>query len=182
VFIHSLTVKLRVIGIVLAGFMAYLLAMLNPLTIQGSAAIWVLDGVLLGVMGIGFYLWHLAPQVSSAELPDSSKWKEPNRVPRKTRMANAVLAAALITYGSYGLYIDDIFVPGKGGEGLHFSGIGAWLIYASILCATANLISVVVDHYDKRNNEIYYAHVAAATQWLGWLSFIAGILLALYQG
>jgi len=56
------------------------------------------------------------------------------------------------------------------------TGASALFMYFALVCAVINLLAVVVDHYDKRNNEMAYVNVAAATQWLGW-AFVAGSYL-----
>lgn len=179
-FVHSPVVKLRVIAVLLGAFVAYMVGMLNPFAVQaanqGAAVlIWIFDTFLIGIIGLCYYLWRVAPQAPPVVLPDPSKWDRPNEIPRDIRIRNSAIAVMLTAYGTYGLYIDDIYVPAKHGNGAHLSGVGAWLMYLSMLCATAKLVSVVVDHYDKRNNELAYAHVGAAAEWLGWTFFLLAL-------
>ena len=42
------------------------------------------------------------------------------------------------------------------------------------------MLSVVVDHYDTRDNEINYKRFARVTQFLGWSLFILALVLDLF--
>ena len=67
----------------------------------------------------------------------------PNHIPSSERIKNIIFSLALCAYGTYGVWGNDLY--------LH--GIPAWVLYGAILCACLVMLSVVVDHYDKRNNE-----------------------------
>ncbi|WP_211165833.1 hypothetical protein [Azoarcus sp. TTM-91] len=104
----------------------------------------------------------------------------PNHIPAKTRVLNVLASLFLLGYGAVGLYMNDLFVPAKGGKGVHFHGSSAWLIFFAMLCACANLISVVVDHYDHRDNEIRYSVFARYTQYAGWVFFVSAFCVGYY--
>lgn len=59
---------------------------------------------------------------------------------------------------------------------MSLSGVSAWIMYASFLCAVLNLLSVVVDHYDERDNEFSYKRFARFSQALGWTLFFLALL------
>lgn len=96
----------------------------------------------------------------------------PNHIPRGLRAKYIVQASLLAAYTSYGLYVDDIYIPGKRGPGLHFHGVAALLISAAVLAAVLNMSSVLVDHYDKRDNELNYKRFARWTCILGWVLLV----------
>lgn len=179
-FIHSRTVQVRAIAVGLAIPIGLLAVGVNPISQASSYAsdpvphafIFLL---MLGMLGLCAYLWRLAPTLPQPRLPDPATWTEPNRIPVGTRLFNVIGSAVLLGYGAYGLYVDDIFVPGHRGSGVHLSGTAAWLMYAAFLCAAANMLAVVADHYDRRNNELRYAHVTMASQWLGWGLFCLAV-------
>ena len=102
---------------------------------------------------------------------------KPNIIPFGTQAWNAAISLILIIYGTYGILADDIYIPGKRSRGIHFKGISAWLVYLSFIFATCNLISVIVDHYDKRNNENYYKLIGIIFAVLGWSLFIMAFLI-----
>ena len=80
----------------------------------------------------------------------------PNKVSSSQRIAYAVWAFALVAYGTIGIALDDIFIPGRRGNGVHFHGSSAWLMYGAIVLGSTIFIAEVIDHYDTRNNERWY--------------------------
>jgi len=104
----------------------------------------------------------------------------PNHIPAGERMVNAMLSSALLLYGITGLIIDDLYIPGKRRLGMHFHGEPILILFIAFLCAAANMMSVVVDHYDKRNNEIDYKRFARTSQVAGWTFFILAVILDLF--
>lgn len=106
----------------------------------------------------------------------------PNHIPAGERWFYGVVAAIAIAYGSYGIWVDDIYIPGKSSGGIHFHGLAAWLVYLGMLCLAANFLSVIVDHLDRRNNERNYRLFARVTCWAGWISYIAALLLFAFGG
>lgn len=85
----------------------------------------------------------------------------PNHISLEARAWYLVLSSLLITYASAGVAVDDLFlfIPGSRRSPslhIHLHGVPAFLAGAAILSASATLLSVVVDHYDKRNNETNY--------------------------
>jgi len=91
----------------------------------------------------------------------------PNRIPVSARLLHAGLSLFLLAYGGHGVLVDDLFIPAKRGRGLHLHGMGAWIMYGALVMAALNLLAVVVDHYDTRNNERQYRSFANITQALG---------------
>lgn len=104
----------------------------------------------------------------------------PNHIPRGTRVANLLFSALLLAYGSYGVYIDDLFIPGKRTRGVHMHGEPAWLLYAGMVFAALNMLSLIVDHYDRRDNEWNYRRIAKLTQWAAWTFFVLAFVLDLF--
>ena len=89
--------------------------------------------------------------------PGPANWK-PNRISVAERIFYLGLAVVLLAYGASG------FIQGKlalstskgGGNVLVFYGSSAWLLASSVIVGAVLLLSVVIDHYDKRNNERWY--------------------------
>lgn len=107
---------------------------------------------------------------------------EPNVIPLPTRIFYVATAVVVFGYGLYGISIDDIFLPARRSEGMHLHGIAAWLAFAAIICMAANLLSVVADHFDKRDNERAYRRFAHITSWAGWGFFALSLSVYLAQG
>jgi hypothetical protein len=78
------------------------------------------------------------------------------------------LSSLLIIYAGFGIAADDLFLflPGsrrRPSVEIHLHGVPALLAGAAIMSAAGTLLSVVVDHYDKRNNETNYRQFAKIT-------------------
>jgi hypothetical protein len=104
----------------------------------------------------------------------------PNHIPRGERIKNVLLSSVLLAYGTFGIWIDDLYLPGKRGPGVHLHGVPAKVMYVAMLFACANLLTVVVDHYDQRNNEHRYRRIAKLTQVAGWVTFGLALVLDLF--
>ena len=95
----------------------------------------------------------------------------PNHVPLGLRLFYLALSLGLLAYGTFGLWTDDLFIPAKRGPGTHLHGLAAWLMFAAMACAALNMLSVIVDHFDTRNNETNYRRFARLAFWAGWVFF-----------
>jgi len=101
---------------------------------------------------------------------------EPNHFSLGERIRNTLLAVALLAYGGWGVYVNDLFIPGKRGRGMHFHGYPAWAMFAAIACAAAVLLALVVDHYDRRHNEHHYEAFKRAATAAGWWFFAMALV------
>lgn len=104
----------------------------------------------------------------------------PNHIPRKERLQSLIFSILLFAYGAYGIYINDLFIPSKR-KGLHLHNLAAWGMFCAFICACMIMISIVVDHYDKRNNEKAYRVFAKKCKILGWICFGASLVLMIFQ-
>lgn len=102
----------------------------------------------------------------------------PNHIPIRTRFFYILYSAALLLYAGYGLWTDDIYIPGKRSEGMHLHGPAAWSMAGAFAMGALNLIAVVIDHFDTRNNETNYRLIGKVTAWLGY--GLLGLTLVLY--
>ncbi|MDR7331603.1 hypothetical protein [Roseateles asaccharophilus] len=101
----------------------------------------------------------------------------PNHIPSSERFAHVFFSLLLLMYASHGLIHDDLYIPGKWAPGVHLHGVPMWVMCGAMISAVASMLSVVVDHYDTRANEISYRRVAIGTQLLGWLLFFGAFAL-----
>ena len=96
---------------------------------------------------------------SDDDWAESGPYK-PNHISLDTRAWYLVVSALIVSYSVASLLRDDFYIWFPGGRGKsideHLRGNAAWLAAAAALCGCANMLSVVVDHYDKRNNETNY--------------------------
>jgi hypothetical protein len=106
---------------------------------------------------------------------------KPNHIPLSLRWYYGAASSAALAYGKYGVWIDDLYMPGKRGRGVHFHGLDAWLMYGALFCLVANFLSVIVDHFDQRNNERNYRLFAKSSAWLGYGLFGAALAHQIYS-
>lgn len=114
----------------------------------------------------------------------SSKQRKPNTIPPGERFVNLLLALVLVAIGVVGLVQGQLEVaPPKSRIGLVLYDAPLWLLVASLLTGAAVLLSVVIDHYDRRDNERWYQLFKRGAVFLGLLllgsSLISGFLAAL---
>lgn len=105
----------------------------------------------------------------------------PNHIPADERLRNVAFSILLFAYGSYGVWINDLYIPGKRSRGIHLHDVPAWIMYGAIVCACLVMLSVVVDHYDKRNNETNYKLFADVFKFLGWGFFALSLIMAIIR-
>ena len=122
-----------------------------------------------------------AVDVLEVELPepryDANGRYIPNEIPKGERGISTLLSLLLLAYGSYGIWSNDLYLPGKRSRGVHLHDSPAWVMYGAVLCACLVMLSVVVDHYDRRNNERSYRVFANALKVIGWTLFGLSLLL-----
>jgi TRAP-type C4-dicarboxylate transport system permease small subunit len=105
----------------------------------------------------------------------------PNQIPAQTRKQNALFSLLLFSYGTYGVWVNDLYIPGKRSKGIHLHDVPAWIMYGAILCACMVMLSVIVDHYDKRNNEAAYQAFGKIFKFLGWGFLGLSLVMALIR-
>lgn len=104
----------------------------------------------------------------------------PNIIPLSKRIWNILLSLLLLIYGAYGLWKGDLYIPGKRGNGMHLNGFAAWAMYGAFIGACLAMLSVVVDHFDKRDNEAKYKYFAGKCNAVGWSLFFLSIVIAIW--
>jgi hypothetical protein len=103
----------------------------------------------------------------------------PNQIPLRQRIINSLLALFLIGYGLVGLIQDDIYIPGRRSRGWHLHGVPAIIMFVAMACAALVCVSVIVDHFDRRDNERQYKLFAHVFQIAGWVCFVAALVIAI---
>lgn len=105
----------------------------------------------------------------------------PNHIPAKERILSIVFSLFLFLYGTYGVWVNDLYMPGKRSGGIHLHDVPAWIMYGAITCACLVMLSVVVDHYDERNNETNYKLFANLFKYAGWGFFALSLIMAIIR-
>jgi len=55
-------------------------------------------------------------------------------------------------------------------------------MYAAFVCACIVMLSVVIDHYDKRDNEHKYQAIGRFFEYSGWGLFAIALITAVARG
>jgi len=101
---------------------------------------------------------------------------KPNQIPLKERVLCCVLSLILVGYGIIGLINGDLYIPAKrGGFTLH--GFPMILMIIAMACASVAMLMMVIDHYDRRDNERYYRVVSIIVQGIAWSCFFASLVM-----
>lgn len=111
--------------------------------------------------------------------PQEEQIYTPNHIPASERASSIIFSSILLIYGIIGFAIDDLYIPGKHSKGVHLHGEPLWIALGAFALAIANLMSVVVDHYDNRNNETNYRLFAKVTKIAAWVVFVLALVLDL---
>ena len=80
----------------------------------------------------------------------------PNIVSRTERFIYAVLSLLLVIGGAAGLSNDDLLMVTRR-HIYHLHGKEAAIMYGAYIFASLCMLTIIVDHYDKRDNEILYS-------------------------
>lgn len=106
----------------------------------------------------------------------------PNEIPAMTRLFNIIVSFGIIAYGSYGLYINELYVPMRRGASMTLSGTPAVVMFLAIVCATTMMATEVIDHYDKRDNEHSYYDIARKARIGASALFFIAIIASIFTG
>ena len=104
----------------------------------------------------------------------------PYHVPPDAQRRYLLMSFIMIGYGTLGAWLDDLYIPGKRGPGVHFHGVPLWFVYGGMVFFAMNMLSIVVDHFDKQNYKRNYRRFARLTFMIAWILFVAGIVLEIF--
>lgn len=97
----------------------------------------------------------------------------PNQIPLKDRILCSVLSTFLVVYGIVGLINDDLPIRRR----IHLHGFPLILMVIAMFGASLAMMLVVIDHYDRRDNERHYRMVSRIVQGIAWTCFILALVL-----
>ena len=81
----------------------------------------------------------------------------PNAVPKSKRVFGVIWSLFLLLYGVFSFFKGDLWIPGVGAaSGISFTGEALIIVLVAIFFSCCNLLLPVIDHFDKRDNEIIY--------------------------
>ena len=102
---------------------------------------------------------------------------KPNSYTRSKRILNFILIFFLLTYGLYGIYTGELYLPlGRRNEVTLF-GDSIYIAFLSFVLGIIYFLAEIIDHYDKRNNEGIYIRIKGGCQSFGLLILIYAIIV-----
>ncbi|BBO27706.1 hypothetical protein AltI4_20940 [Alteromonas sp. I4] len=97
----------------------------------------------------------------------------PNKIPKPTRIFNIIWAAFLLGLCCYAFIKGSFVYPGvRGSEPVELSGASLILFGIGLISGALNAVLVVVDHYDKRDNEFLYKQIAKVLNVIGVVAIV----------
>lgn len=106
----------------------------------------------------------------------------PNQLSRAARLFNLALGLLLLGYGVAGITTAHVDLHGAKVRIAVLEGGPAWLMGAALIAGASVLLSVVVDHYDLRDNENYYRTFRWVATRLGCALAASALVAHLYIG
>lgn len=101
----------------------------------------------------------------------------PNAYSEWEIVRSALFSLLLVAYAGYSVFVGEAFVPGRHQGGMSMTGIALAFGIAGMLCGAANLVALIVDHFDRRDNEAMYRRFRFRTQVAGWTLFLGGMFI-----
>lgn len=101
----------------------------------------------------------------------------PNHISITNRILYLIFSLFIFSYGTIGIKYNNIYIPGARGRGINLHDTPAWIMYGSIICACLVMLSVIVDHYDKRDNERFYEVFKKLFKYLGLILFCISLYI-----
>lgn len=114
--------------------------------------------------------------------PKDEKKYVPNQLSLEARLVNLFLSILFIIGGGYGVWMNDLVIA-MGRERFntrqvyHLRNEAAIIMYIGLFLVSVCLVSEIIDHYDKRNNQHIYHKIATFTLYPGIALCITGFLM-----
>jgi hypothetical protein len=96
----------------------------------------------------------------------------PNKIPAGIRFYSIAISVCLVSYGIRGVLKNDLYLPGRRGRGIHLHDFSTVLCLISFTLVGITVTSVILDHYDKRDNEKGYFRFQKRSLFLALLFFV----------
>ena len=104
-----------------------------------------------------------------AHQPLTSGWLRPSLIG---------LAVLLVTYGAYGLFVNDLYLPGKRSPGTHYHGVAAFLIFMMLVSLATWIITFALGRTDSLGKQPANKRILKWLAGAGIVFMIAGIYMA----
>ena len=103
----------------------------------------------------------------------------PNEVPARVLVGRSIIAILLIAYSGYGIWHGELTIPLKNSSIVVYE-TSLWILVSACLCACLELMTLVIAHFDKRDNEMMYYKFASVAQSLSISLFILALIWSVF--
>jgi hypothetical protein len=93
----------------------------------------------------------------------------PNKYPKSGLISLALLSAILLFQVVFGFIYDEVVMTTRYLTYIRFHGATAWVMCGSLFFFAVSMITLVVDHFDKRPNEDMYRRISLHSQDIAWV-------------
>ena len=121
----------------------------------------------------------LGPLMQSRE---NGERYRPNVVSLGERIFNSLIGVVLLIYGLAGLLTSHLNLNGRRVRIAELDGSPALLMASAFILGAVVLFTIVIDHYDKRNNERYYRIFRWIATRLSWCLAASALIFHLIIG
>jgi len=104
----------------------------------------------------------------------------PNQVSIGKRVINIIISLSVLSYAIYGLIYDKLVIPSNTGS-FELYGFSIYIMLVAAILLAVYLLSFVLDHYDRRNNEIIYRKIQRYSSRLGLAMLCVALSVGLFQ-
>lgn len=101
-----------------------------------------------------------------------------NEVGLCTRLLSIFGVIFLTIYSFYSIAHNKIVVPGKG-RAIELNDISMYIMVVAIFFFIIRILLIILDHYDKRNNEKSYENAKIIVSTLGYILFFFALIYSL---
>jgi hypothetical protein len=105
----------------------------------------------------------------------------PNHIPLFDRINTVFSSLTILVMGSLFLVDNGLVLSKPSGWGWTFPSVVGNLFVFSMLLSVVTLLTKVVDHYDRRNNEAKYQRFAQASKIISMILFTWGGIGAIFE-
>ncbi len=103
----------------------------------------------------------------------------PNNISLWDRSWTIIFSVIGMVYCVYSLYVGEFYIASKRSAS-RLTGPAATVMSLALFVGVLHMISVIVDHYDRRDNESRYKQFANLTKYVLWV--LLGLVFFMPQG
>lgn len=116
--------------------------------------------------------------VENLDVKKDTEFYIANEVGLGTRLLSIFGIIFLTIYSFYSIAHNKIVVPGKG-RAIELTDISMYIMVVAVFFFIIRILLIVIDHYDKRNNEKSYENAKIIVSTIGYIFFFLALIYSL---